>query len=598
MGITAIRDNHPDFIAAKTAFDQTRALLSTLKSDTELKKLLSWPTELNATLQTFQTHLEALRAPEKAKEYNRVLASAFADLTTLKSELTAVPQDQQTAEVARSRVPSVVLQPPEPVWGLISGVERSVPDVAKTVTGLGAALASTGLVTESSWKQTIADSVWKVKNWILSFFEGDSMIAKLFWGLRERVAWFMDALGRHFPVAGAVASTLPEWAPRPSDRYGTTVMLFKKFIGSSHDHLPISDYLLKPEFQKRTLSELESLHKSKNYSALYPLVSHIPDEAKKKAALDAIFSHIFDSETLVARALEWSYRSYKKIPKNTPIDRSTVTLEEYFSASSISMQRLSAIPKALSAGKDSLVGMMVKDGKLAGVDASTGELDIYKFESPATREKYLITLLTATGGTIYQPDIGKKDHKINEIMKISPWLAGLSLQERNEIAWELQKLLTFADDFTRLVTTHQKVNLGMGNEMSSILKNNWLTMSWILLMYHTLGGNTDYENMSLMGKISIHSMVTWIFWIWEWADSGKLAGKYVAALRDSKPHDEIKHFAIETGKVLGVQAAKWVWNGVKWTAGFMTEAPDIGAFLIWLNLPFFNETTSILWKIT
>lgn len=41
-----------------------------------------------------------MTAPEKAKEYNHVLANTLADLTSLKSQVTDTAEDKKAAEIA------------------------------------------------------------------------------------------------------------------------------------------------------------------------------------------------------------------------------------------------------------------------------------------------------------------------------------------------------------------------------------------------------------------------------------------------------------------------------------------------------------------
>lgn len=100
FGAQAGRDNHPDFIKAKAAFDQARTSLNAVKDDAGLKQILNSPGNLLSAIQTLEAHFALATAPEKAKEYNHVLASTLADLTSLRSQVTETAEDKKAAEVA------------------------------------------------------------------------------------------------------------------------------------------------------------------------------------------------------------------------------------------------------------------------------------------------------------------------------------------------------------------------------------------------------------------------------------------------------------------------------------------------------------------
>ena len=94
------RAKDANFIKAKAAFDQARSSLSAISDDTGLKQILNSPGNLLSAIQTLEAHFAAATAPEKAKEYNHVLANTLADLTSLKSQVTDTAEDKKSAEVA------------------------------------------------------------------------------------------------------------------------------------------------------------------------------------------------------------------------------------------------------------------------------------------------------------------------------------------------------------------------------------------------------------------------------------------------------------------------------------------------------------------
>ncbi len=79
-----------------------------------------------------ERYLQALNAPEKAKEYNRVLAITIADLQSLRVQLTQTSEDTKIAEVARANVPAAPKEDPATTNPLAT-LEASAPVIASTV---------------------------------------------------------------------------------------------------------------------------------------------------------------------------------------------------------------------------------------------------------------------------------------------------------------------------------------------------------------------------------------------------------------------------------------------------------------------------------
>lgn len=65
VGARTGRDNHPDFIKAKEAFDTAKAMLTKVSNDTELKESTQILTQVETTLKSLTDHLKALKPDEK-----------------------------------------------------------------------------------------------------------------------------------------------------------------------------------------------------------------------------------------------------------------------------------------------------------------------------------------------------------------------------------------------------------------------------------------------------------------------------------------------------------------------------------------------------
>lgn len=603
--VQTIRDSHPDYKATKQAFDEAKQTLLTIKDDAELKRTLNWPTTLSTNIQKIEEYLAKLKAPEKQKAYNQVLTNTLADISKLKSSLNSGVQKPEV-------VPAPVLaKKPEtptetaastPVDDLLKPLEHVAWDVKNIALGAGTAVAATGLVSEWGMKKAMAEGFTKFKDWVMGIFEGDSIFAKFFGAdIKSKLAGIFDKIGAGLPISSAEAGTLPE-GPKtqfPNSRYQKTAIVFANLIKDSKNP-PISEYLVNPRFQKLPLSTLQSAYKSKDYEELYSLVPTITDSAQKKAALDRILSHIFDSKTITARVLDSSFRAQEGIQKNIDLAYTDITLEKYFSAAWPSMSKIAAVPKAIASGGKSMAsGLSVEDGQLRWVDESMGDLDNYKFSNPETRKKYLIAILTSTEWQLtYKPGIDKWIFINQMFASENSAFAQFSDSEKQEIRAELHRLLDFGDRFTKLLSDNTTVNLWMWSEMKGIMQEKGFTPKWLLIVSQMLSGNTQYEKMSVIDKWMLHSIVTSIFWVGEGMDSGKLAGAYVEKFSQSQAVADVRGLLVDIAQQTGKAAISWTWEWVKWAAWFMQKSPILWAWLIGINLPIFSESTSILWKVS
>lgn len=191
-----LRDADPDFQKAKAAFDDAKSALASVKSDVELKQLLKIPGKLSSAIDQLNEYFRKLNAPEKAKDYNRVLAGTLADLTSLKAQVSNSVEDKKAAEVAQRNAtevfPRVAASASEDPT---DSLKSAVPAVTEMVAGVGAAVVGTGLVTEKWWKETITEGFKRFKDWFAGLFDGNSFLGKLFWGLKDKIMGVMSVIG-------------------------------------------------------------------------------------------------------------------------------------------------------------------------------------------------------------------------------------------------------------------------------------------------------------------------------------------------------------------------------------------------------------------
>lgn len=100
FGAKYFRDNDSDFMNAKNAFDQAKAMLSGINNDSELKLNTQVLVTVESTLKALTDHLKLMKPEEKNKAINIILAKTTADLSQFKADITGKEEDKKQAEVA------------------------------------------------------------------------------------------------------------------------------------------------------------------------------------------------------------------------------------------------------------------------------------------------------------------------------------------------------------------------------------------------------------------------------------------------------------------------------------------------------------------
>lgn len=131
------RNKDADYKKAKATFDEAMSALSAIKDDTALKNGLESPGRLASVMNTLKDYLANA---DKQKWYNTVLSNTFADLTTLRAQMTEKAEDKKDAEAARAALPVVTttasVSPEVSAMGseVNSMIKEWVNDATKAVT--------------------------------------------------------------------------------------------------------------------------------------------------------------------------------------------------------------------------------------------------------------------------------------------------------------------------------------------------------------------------------------------------------------------------------------------------------------------------------
>lgn len=117
----SLRDADANFINAKNAFDQAKAMLATIHNDAELKANTQVLVTVESTLKALTDHLKEIKPEEKNKAINIILAKTTADLSRFKADITGNEEDKKQAEVAiaaEKAIPRAVLAATTTAGGL------------------------------------------------------------------------------------------------------------------------------------------------------------------------------------------------------------------------------------------------------------------------------------------------------------------------------------------------------------------------------------------------------------------------------------------------------------------------------------------------
>jgi hypothetical protein len=590
-----LRDNDKNFQAAKAAFDEGKSLLAGIKTDAELKAALSGPGRLTSVIKTLEDYFVKLGAAEKWKEYNRVLASTLADLTSLKAQVTQVAEDKKAAEVAQTQVAALPETSSDVTSGLADELSKTVewaaPAVTTAVAGIGTAIVGTGLISEKDWKSTLKEGFKSFVDWVSGFFSGDSLLGKLFWGMKDKILGVFHKIGKSLGVISEARADDQIQKPHIEWSFGVSYHAILPFLTRGDGAgLPIAETLGDKEFQTVSLRTLRSMYESGDYSRLDKILITETDPEKRKKTFQHICHHIFDEKkSFIARNLSSAYKSGTQMLQSAHIPEE-ITLASYFQWASHVLRSIKWVPQMVaSGGKDIINKLTVKDGELSGVDEAAGDLDLFQFSSPELRKKYLVAMLWESARHY---KVGAKDNNITALLDRSgsdSFFAKLSAPEREEVRAELTRLFGFADRFFQEIQTNTKLNLGMGTDMAQILKSKGFSYLGLLSIYQVMNGKTDYSMMSTIERASMHSIVTGIFGAGADANmSGKLAGAYAQKLMNSADHEEVRNFVKEVATFAGKTAVSGAWAAIKWYAGFTKESPELGLWLVAINAPIFT----------
>lgn len=176
MGIGARiwRDSDEKFLQTKSAFDNAKSMLATVKNDTELKASADVLRKVEETIQSLTRYLASIKPEEKSKSHNIILAKTTADLASFRAELTGKDADKREAEVAVA-------------------AEKAIPRAALVA---WAAATTVPFISSAEAKEFIQEgqkeAKWTLRTWILEAigFDKKTLIEDMAKQAKGESIWF------------------------------------------------------------------------------------------------------------------------------------------------------------------------------------------------------------------------------------------------------------------------------------------------------------------------------------------------------------------------------------------------------------------------
>lgn len=560
--VRLIRDNHADFIKAKASFEWAKKVLGTITTDKELKAQLNAPGVLAGTIADLESYFSTLNAQDKQKEYNKVVASTIADLSSLKAQVSGTFDDARKAEQARATA-NTPIPTHQGNTNPLASLEASIPEVATVVTGLWATAASTGLVSEW-WLKT------KMKWWVTDFEEWiTELLPDGEW--KTKITGFFTMLKVKLGITKPDESkpNTPESTNFISDAtYTSTVTIVRKFFLPKDSWNAWELYAYKT-FWEKTFSELSQIYANRGSKSIKEALN-IPKEAK-----------ITDKELEVwlAAVVDESQKKWKifvsQCRRTCGPDFSKLTMFELFQKVWNPLSYLKTLaqidvtdnPQELFAN----FGFEIdKEWKWVGDLAEKADklsLSARKifFISAMAWARYTNTeqWMTSLKQTLNWGDI-EKDPKLKK---------------------ECEDILKFGEAFRWKILNNPSIHLGYKEKFQEVFDKKWLSFRGLATLYCMLDGKTDFESMTWPEKL-------WFYWacgmLASEMDSFEKWGFSTAYLKKlwSDSHEvpeDVKEFWKEVLGWVTSKIASGLWESAKFILWVWKEAPELalGALALW-----------------
>jgi hypothetical protein len=607
------RDKDPDFIKAKTAFDEAKVMLWTIKNDTELKANIQVLSTVEKTLKAITDHLKEIKPEEKNKAVNIILAKTTADLSQFKADITGKEEDKKQAEVAiaaEKAIPRATVVAASTAWGFSLMSSAAASEIKDEIGGeIKKELGPWGMIfkwVDGVPTKDVAEQVknlskeYNEKKWTSDPFDKLMAMFQLMF-LKFRIGKAgMDLSGDMTPeemkLAGIKwgkwkeADKKEEKAPdKISDKYTKSSYIFQWLFLNEHQ-LPITDILDTNAIRDCNIQELSKVHTSKKHKEYLVKIWKTPSEPNIQA-LTKVLEVTFAGKSSMY-ILE-AYNSTSNLPKKAPFP-TDITFGTYITTASAVLKSMSWIAKA-AATQNMQEPDITKNG-----DGSIKFNDNGEDENAALidGDKKLLGFMLGTNATS-KYTIGKREEFHKDLLT-KPRFNALyqTPEEKAKATVTIDKILDFSDTFMKTIQINNDINLGMGNELQKVIQGKAFNLKWLMLIYLSMQGKniSNFNELSTIEQAKVYTIVTTIFNIpGNNIDNGKNTAKYLDNLNSSELNIPkwVKEFMLDSTKYIAEKSADGIWESIKYVTGMASESPRLALGFAAMNIPFVPARNSV-----
>ncbi len=610
------RNKDADYKKAKATFDEAMSALSAIKDDTALKNGLESPGRLASVMNTLKDYLANA---DKQKWYNTVLSHTFADLTTLKAQMTEKAEDKKDAEVARAALPVVTttasVSPEVSAMGseVNSMIKEWVNDATKAVTE-----EVTELKKHPARKIfelmgfTPEDTVSDIKSALSDLKDAKgfdkigakfSLFIAIFIGKILGVDFAKWLTPEEMKLAGIKGKV--EWG-KPKERPNTVTEVDKgklqkeaenKYTAttvilgelSSKENKDITKVYNLPSLRNLKYVELVTFAEKKDITWLRTRLGIWAD------VWDSALTELMDIMTNKSHPLyfllAWSYE--KKWVKNIK----DATIFDILSSVWSDLKILASIKSIDITDYEASTEKLAKS--MLSIDTS-GEVsgELVEKSRELGISKNLLSVLLKSRETTFM------DKKSLETLRKNQ---NLSDDDRKK----LDELWIFGENFIKTITTDDRVNFGIGSDVWKIHSSGKINLGDMVKSFVLTKGQSSLDTMDTLQRVGLYTWFLMMVWSTpEW--SGLLSGKLFnfgnvtelmsgTSIFDKIPLDVRNLLASMFDIKVILKKIKDMWVAMSdhmiW---FAKESPAFAAVLILavIFLPLFSRRTSLAWIFT
>ena len=478
----------------------------------------------------------------------------LAKLDSMLPGYTPIESAKKTTEQAKN-TPKSTLSTPDIGGDLIASLTGSTPAIAATVTGLGAAIVGTGLITEKWWKSTLVDGFGKLKDWIVGLLPENGIFA----GLKDGIMKLFAKLGGGLGINDAVADTADkakEQIKNTGIAYGTTKSIVKRFfLKKEGNATAIYDSWA---FQSMKYSDVKKIYDNRKTNSVTKAFGLSEWTGTTDADIEEALAIFVDDTSKKGKHLR------SQIDKTIGKEKEGLSMNELFIRVSSPLSYLHTmgdIGDAISSGNINAIS----DNIWFDVNLDTGDISgPLKANMEKMPAKVRMGMLVNYHGLQF----------LNTKQAMGFIDSTQKYTEEEKKDWE--KVFDFGEKFQKAVLSNPKINLGMQSDFQKAFASPWLSYFGLASLYACTGGQTDFESMTAAEKLAFYGGCASVAGSMDSFAKGKFGMRYLDKLNfeSSEIPPEVKELGTEI--LGGAVKATAHWLKEMWLAilGMAVEKPQ------------------------